>query len=221
MNTRLIYVILLAVAAMTATRLSAEADTYYDRKVSLFELLPVYPDDIVFLGNSITDGGEFAELFGMPNIKNRGISSDVMSGVEKRLDQIMRGKPAKLFLLIGINDVAHKLTVRQLAERYDALVQRIRTLSPETKIYLQSVMPVNNDFKRYKTLYGKERTIREFNDEIRLIAAEENCTYIDLTDALADPTTGKLRHEFTNDGLHLTGAGYRAWIEVLNPYVKE
>lgn len=213
-------VLLLAMCALAVAPFM-RADSYYDRKVSLFELLPVYSDDIIFLGNSITDGGEFAELFGMPNIKNRGISSDVMSGVTKRIDQVMRGKPAKLFLLIGINDVAHKLTVSQLSSRYSALVKRIRVLSPDTKVYLQSIMPVNNDFKRYKTLYGKEQIIRDFNREISHIASEEGCTYIDLTEELADPDTGKLRKEFTNDGLHLTGAGYKAWIKVLNPYVRE
>ncbi len=60
------------------------ADEYWDRKSSLFEIL-LYAEDIVMLGNSITDGGEFSELFGIHNIKNRGISSDVITGVEKRL----------------------------------------------------------------------------------------------------------------------------------------
>lgn len=205
----------------TISALPAGADTYYDRRVSLFEFLPVFEDDIIFMGNSITDGGEFSELLQMPNVKNRGISSDVMSGVEKRLEQVLRGKPKKLFLLIGINDVAHKLTVDQLAARYSKLVKRIRELSPSTRVYLQSVMPVNNDFGRYKTLYGKEQTIKRFNERIARIADEEGCVFIDLTPALADPKTGKLQRKFTNDGLHLTGAGYKAWIEVVEPYVKE
>lgn len=197
------------------------ADSYYDRKVSLFELLPITPDDIVFLGNSITDGGEFQELLGMSNVKNRGISSDVISGVEKRMLQVMNGKPKKLFLLIGINDVSHNLTVAQLSARYEKLVKNLRMLSPGTKIYLQSVMPVNNDFKRYKSLVGKENVIKSLNTEIKKIAGRNGCTYIDLTPALADPKTGKLRRNFTNDGLHLTGAGYKAWMEVVKPYVIE
>lgn len=198
-----------------------KADSYYDRKVSLFALLPVNSNDIVFLGNSITDGGEFQELLGMPNVKNRGISSDVISGVEKRISQVMNGKPKKLFLLIGINDISHNLTVSQLSQKYKRLVGNIRMLSPSTKVYLQSVMPVNNDFKRYKSLYGKEKVISRFNAEIKKIADETGCTYIDLTPALADPKTGKLRRSFTNDGLHLTGAGYKAWIEAIKPYVTQ
>lgn len=197
----------------------ARADSYYDRKVSLFELLPINSNDIVFLGNSITDGGEFQELLNMPNVKNRGISSDVISGVEKRTAQVMLGKPKKLFLLIGINDVSHNLTVKQLATRYERLVKNIRMLSPSTEVYLQSVMPVNNDFKRYKSLVGKEKTIKAFNKEIERIAKANGCTFIDLTPALADPSTGKLRRSFTNDGLHLTGAGYKAWMNVVKPYI--
>lgn len=197
----------------------AKADSYYDRKVSLFELLPINSNDIVFLGNSITDGGEFQELLNMPNVKNRGISSDVISGVEKRTAQVMLGKPKKLFLLIGINDVSHNLTVKQLATRYERLVKNIRMLSPSTEVYLQSVMPVNNDFKRYKSLVGKEKTIKAFNKEIERIAKANGCTFIDLTPALADPATGKLRRSFTNDGLHLTGAGYKAWMNVVKPYI--
>lgn len=201
------------------TAADIKADSYYDRKVSLFELLPINSNDIVFLGNSITDGGEFQELLNMPNVKNRGISSDVISGVEKRTAQVMLGKPKKLFLLIGINDVSHNLTVKQLATKYERLVKNIRMLSPSTEVYLQSVMPVNNDFKRYKSLVGKEKTIKAFNKEIERIAKANGCTFIDLTPALADPSTGKLRRNFTNDGLHLTGAGYKAWMNVVKPYI--
>jgi len=207
--------------ALLPGAIPVSADSYYDRRVSLFELLPVGPEDIVFLGNSITDGGEFSELFGMPNIKNRGISSDVINGVKKRLGQVLCGRPAKIFLLIGINDVAHKLTPAQLTSRYASLVEQIRSMSPGTRLYLQSVMPVNNDFGRYKTLFGKEKVIREFNRGIERVAAEQGCTFIDLTPALADPVTGKLRREFTNDGLHLTGEGYKAWVNAIRSYVIE
>lgn len=217
----LLFELTLLICGVTTFTFGIKADSYYDRKVSLFELLPINSDDIVFLGNSITDGGEFQELLGMHNVKNRGISSDVISGVEKRIAQVMLGKPKKIFLLIGINDVSHNLTVSQLASKYEKLVKNIRMLSPSTEVYLQSVMPINNDFKRYKSLYGKEKTIVNFNKEIEKIAKNNGCTFIDLTPALADPSTGKLKKAYTNDGLHLTGAGYKAWMKVVKPYVEE
>lgn len=220
-NLRLIYVLVSVAGIVSAFVLPtiSRADSYYDRRVSQFELLPVDSNDIVFLGNSITDGGELAELLNNPNVKNRGITSDVISGVEKRLAQVMLGKPAKLFLLIGINDISHNLTVAQLSKKYEHLVKNIRMLSPHTKVYLQSVMPINNDFKRYKLLVGKEKVIKGFNKEIKRIASDNGCTFIDLNPALADPKTGKLYRTYTNDGLHLTGVGYKAWMKVVEPYV--
>lgn len=119
---------------------------YWYQRVTLFDLLPVEPGDIVFLGNSITDGGEFTELFDNPSIKNRGISSDVISGVKERLHQVTDNHPSKIFLLIGINDVSHNRTVMQLAAEYEDLVKSIRSESPESHLYIQSLMPINNDW---------------------------------------------------------------------------
>lgn len=210
----LAFALLLGTGIQTMT-----ADEYWDRRVSLFDVLPVYQNDIVFLGNSLTDGGEFSELFEMQNVKNRGISSDVITGVEKRVGQVTGGRPAKIFLLIGINDVSHNLTVDELARRYERLVTKIREQSPETKLYVQSVMPINNSFKRYKGLFGKEKTVRDFNVRIQEIALRLGAEYIDLWPALAD-SKGNLKKEYTSDGLHLNGRGYRVWTEAISPEVK-
>ncbi len=198
----------------------AFADEYWDMNVSLYDVLPIGKNDIVFLGNSITDGGEFNELFGRSDIKNRGIRSDAIPGVLKRLRQITEGKPKKIFLLIGINDISHGLSISELTKRYENLVKEIRTQSPDTKVYIQSVMPVNNDFGRYKGLIGKENIIKGLNKEIKKIASDNEAVYIDLWQMLSD-NNGKLKKNFTNDGLHLTGAGYKAWTEGIRHYVEE
>lgn len=214
--------ILLVLAALGASALSAQARSeYWEQRVTLFNLLPIEPGDIVFLGNSITDGGEFAEIFDNPAIKNRGISSDVISGVRERLYQVVEHDPSKIFLLIGINDVSHGLTVDNLANQYEALVKEIREKAPGSKLYIQSIMPINNDFKRYKNLIGKERVVTDLNKRLEVIAQENGAVYIDLWDSLADKKTGKLRKEFTNDGLHLLGKGYKAWTDAIRQYVDE
>lgn len=195
-------------------------DIFYTQKSSLYDVLPVYETDIIMLGNSITAGGEFAELFNNPNIKNRGISGDVVDGIRKRLAPITSGRPAKIFLLVGINDISHNLTPVQIAEKYDLLVKEILSASPSTALYIQSVMPIDNSFKRYKNLLGRQHNIPLLNTELQKIAGNYNCTYIDLWPAMADKN-GNLRKNFTNDGLHLTGEGYRAWAELLKPYITE
>ncbi|MDE7438369.1 MAG: hypothetical protein K2M93_07780 [Muribaculaceae bacterium] len=212
------FLLILSLCAGTMT--AVHADKYWEQRVSLFNQLPVTENDIIFLGNSITDGGNFEELFGREDVKNRGIRSDAIPGVMKRLDQVTKGHPRKIFLLIGINDVSHGLTADQLAERYEKLVKEIAARSPQTKLYLQSVMPINNSFKVYKSLTGKEKTVVEFNARIKRIAEENGLTYIDLWPALAD-SAGNMKKNLTNDGLHLTGEGYRAWTELLRPYLDE
>ncbi|MBO4965286.1 MAG: sialate O-acetylesterase [Muribaculaceae bacterium] len=193
---------------------------YWEQKVSLFDKLPVHENDIIFLGNSITDGGEWQELFQMENVKNRGISSDVIDGVQARLEQVTSGHPQKIFLLIGINDVSHHLGVEKIAAKYEKLVKEIRRRTPDTRLYIQSIMPINNDFARYKNLKGEEKTVTELNKRIKKIAERNGAEYIDLWPALAD-ASGKLKREYTNDGLHLTGDGYKAWIKLIGPIVLE
>ena len=199
---------------------SAHADKYWEQRVSLFDHLPVTENDIIFLGNSITDGGNFEELFKREDVKNRGIRSDIIPGVQKRLEQVGKGHPKKIFLLIGINDVSHGHSVDKLAERYETLVNEIRHRSPETQLYLQSIMPINNDYGVYRNLKGKENTIVEFNKRIKEIAEKNDLEYIDLWPFLADKN-GKLNKKYTNDGLHLTGPGYRAWTNGIRSYLDE
>ena len=132
-------------------------DVFYYQRSTLFDVLPVNPSDIIMLGNSLTNGGEWHELLGMPNVKNRGISSDVIDGVKMRLRPLVKGQPAKIFLMIGVNDISHDLTADSIATSIGELVHRIRTQSPATKLYLQSLLPVNQSFGRFRKLTARSR----------------------------------------------------------------
>ena len=81
-------------------------------------------------------------------------------------------------------------------------------------------MPINNDYGVYKNLKGKESTIVEFNKRIKEIAEKNGLTYIDLWQFLADKN-GKLNRRYTNDGLHLTGPGYKSWTNGIKQYLDE
>lgn len=218
---RILSLLLISLSLGIATEAGARSE-YWEQRASLFRMLPIRSTDIVFLGNSITDGGEFVELLGNPNVRNRGISGDVIPGVMERLAPVVEGRPTKIFLLIGINDISQNFSADTLAAKYENLVKEIRTASPDTKLYLQSVMPINMDYKRFfKTLGGKEEVVSDLNARIKSIAENYGVTYIDLWEVLADPQTGKLKDEFTNDGLHLLGEGYAAWMEKIRPFVEE
>lgn len=122
--------------------------TYYWQRVTLFKTLPKSNKDIIFLGNSITDGGEWGELFNDIHIKNRGISGDITAGVINRLDDVVSGKPSKIFLLIGTNDLSRKITTDSVVKNILIIADYVRQQSPSTSLYVQSILPVNN-------IYGK------------------------------------------------------------------
>lgn len=62
---------------------------------------------IVFLGDSLTEGMEWSELFSDPNILYRGIGTDTLRGIFERLDNIITLKLEKIFIIAGINDVGN------------------------------------------------------------------------------------------------------------------
>ena len=215
----LLNIILLVSIAISSYSQGATWDsTYrpdgYDQRLAQFRMLPDSKKDIIFLGNSITAGVEWQELVGNPYVRNRGISGDITFSLLARLDEITQGQPAKVFILIGINDVGMGIPDTVTTNNHRRIVKYIKANSPRTKIYLQTLLPLNRDFEKYKGQYDKGEEILRINTGLKKIAEEENIELIDLHARFLN-MDGKLEAIFTYDGLHLTAAGYRHWAEVL------
>jgi len=193
--------------------------TYYNQRLSLFEKLPDTKGEIIFLGNSITDGGEWCELLGNPKAKNRGISGDTTEGVLFRLNEVTRSKPAKVFLLIGINDLSRGVSKDIVFSNICKISDRIRTDSPKTKIYVQSILPVNDSFGLFKNHTNKTDDVLWVNKQLKTWCEKEQVQYVDLYDRFKNPDSELLNPNLTNDGLHLTGTGYLLWVETIKPYL--
>lgn len=172
------------------------------------------PSDIVFLGNSITFGVDWYELLQIPQARNRGISGDMTFGVLERLQEIIDGKPAKLFILIGVNDVLRNVPDSYILKNYEKIVSRVQKGSPNTRIYIQSILPINETFAQRKNNIGKSERILAVNQALKQIAENYHVTYIDLHSAFKN-ADGILIKELTYDGLHLTIEGYQRWKEFL------
>lgn len=177
-------------------------------------MLPDGKEEIIFLGNSITDIGEWTEIFQDIRVKNRGISGDNSFGVLDRLKEVTSSSPLKIFLMIGINDLAQKIPDDTIIRNYERIVRKIKTTSPATKIYLESILPTNNEFSEFQRHQNKDIHIRILNAALGKIAADEGCTFIDLYSRFLG-TDGKLDKKYTNDGLHLKGEGYMLWKRIL------
>lgn len=194
--------------------------TFYEQRASLFEVLSIRSDDIVFIGNSITNGGEWYELFNDNRLKNRGISGDVSEGVYDRLSSVTKGKPKKVFLMIGINDIAKNIPVDTISNNIEKIVLKVKNESPETIIYLQSVLPVNPDFGMFSG-HMKSDVIKDLNKQIEKLSWKYSTIYIDLYTRFVTDGTDKLAPPYTNDGLHLLGEGYIRWVEIVKPYIED
>jgi lysophospholipase L1-like esterase len=189
----------------------------YPIKVDQFKSYPDSPTDIIFLGNSITAGTDWNELLGNTHVRNRGISGDITFGILERLDEVTAGKPAKVFILIGINDISRNVPDSVITGNYRLMIRRIKKASPTTKIYFHTLMPVNNTFPA-RNHFNKDEHILYINEQLKKIETEEKITLIDLYPHFLDAEK-KLDKQYTMDGLHLNAAGYKVWASLLKQYL--
>jgi lysophospholipase L1-like esterase len=181
-------------------------------RASQFAELPPASGHVVLLGDSITEYGLWQEWFSGLPVLNRGISGETSADLLRRLDSAIH-EPAAVFLLIGTNDLSAGISLADIVRNVRALLEEIERRAPGTPVVVQSVMPRTARFRD---------DIRLLNDAYRALvdAAPAHVQYLDLWPALADEQ-GLLRSAFTEDGLHLGGAGYAAWVDVLRPHVQK
>ena len=173
--------------------------------------------DIIMLGNSLTDGAEWNELMRNSHVKNRGIVGDIIQGYYERMEPILKGQPKKIFILGGVNDVSHDVSGDSIARAMEKLIVLIKTRSPRTKIYLQSMLPFNNEVRMWKLLKDREHVVVDGNRALEQVARRQGVTWIDLYPLFVDEN-GRLKAEYTNDGLHLLGPAYLIWRDAIKKY---
>lgn len=181
---------------------------------SCYEVLPLHKNDIVFLGNSITFMCQWSELFNNPRIKNRGIGGDNTEGVLVRLYQITKYNPEKIFIEIGSNDLALNTRINDICRNYSKIIEIIKKESPETKIFLQSVLPTFDHTER------NNDSINLLNEQVLKLANEKQVNFLNISPSYKDKN-GELKRSLSYDGLHLNGKGYLIWKREIESYVNE
>jgi lysophospholipase L1-like esterase len=205
--------------SQTAKLDSITRPAIYEARAGQFRSFPDSRKDIVFLGNSITAYANWEELLGTKNAKNRGIPGDNTFGVLARLNEVTEGMPAKVFILLGINDIGRGFPDSIIIRNYKRIIRRIKEESPRTKIYIQTLLPVNNTFTPVLAHFNKDEHILAVNSGIRQLAVSENITLIDLYSPFLDKDS-RLDKNYSFDGLHLNDKGYLKWAALLRRYIK-
>ncbi len=170
---------------------------------------------IVFLGNSITSVGKWQTLLPNKTIINKGISGDLTRGVLARIEDCVVVKPEKIFVMIGINDLKIGVPTDTITSNQVKIINKIRQLSPNTKIYMQSTLPVNEWMLAaiYKRLNNVD--IAKMNVSLKLACKKQKVDFIDLHPIMIDES-GQLKKDLSTDGLHLKPEAYVNWVAYLH-----
>ncbi len=187
----------------------------YEHRKGYFNMLPKEKGGIIFLGDSLTEYGQWTELTQNKQVLNRGIAGDTTPNLMRRLDHIVELAPAKIFLMIGVNDFLF-FGRQDIMKNYQVLIERLSVELPNTQLYLQSLLPVNPTIR---DMAFDNAEIRLLNKDIQTYAATKDLPFISLHNLLTDEA-GNLDKQYTRDGIHLNGIAYNIWYKKIEQYLK-
>ena len=188
--------------------------SHYPARIAEFIQNPLGCGEIVMLGDSLTERHDWAGSLNVPHIiRNRGISGDTSDGVLVRLKEIIASRPNAVFVLIGTNDLWSNNTAKTTAMNVEKIILTLRANNPQLPIFLQTVFPLRSDPAR-------NEKVQSINVRLVDLARTNSVTIVDTYSLMVDER-GLLKSLYTDDGVHLTPAGYKAWVSLLNDKVRE
>ena len=209
-----------AVCLIGLAQQPAYSEHYYKRVAQFSQEQPIQRKETVMIGNSLTEnGGDWGKRLHKKHVRNRGIIGDEAQGIYDRLDEITSAKPRNIVLMVGINDVSHGLSADSVMILVTKVIDKIRTDTPKTRLYVQSLLPINESFGRYKKLTGKTELIPEINRKLEECVRARDLRFINLFPLFTEGNSSILRQELTRDGLHLNEEGYTIWSKVLRKHL--
>lgn len=162
---------------------------------------------IAFLGDSLSEGGNWESYFPDHEISNFGKSGEKSEEILSRLDKVLLWKPNKVFLMMGINDLSDNVSFDNILDNYKSLFSFMKE-QKHIELIIQSLLPINESM--FKNANIKGIRVLEFNCRLRDLCEENNVIYLDLYTAFSTYTY-QLIKDYTLDGLHLNAKGYRMW----------
>nr|WP_296477671.1 GDSL-type esterase/lipase family protein [uncultured Acetatifactor sp.] len=187
--------------------------------------------EILFTGSSLMEQFPIDELRMTEGIDaviyNRGVGGFTTEDMLQHMEEmVFATEPRKIFINIGTNDISRTdYRVEKLTENYGKIVSMIQQRLPGAEIYMMAYYPVNEVDKLPDTEWAKgmfatrtNENIRMANEAVEKLAGETGCHYIDVNDGLTDGN-GRLKKEYTIEGIHMYANGYRVVLENLRKYL--
>jgi len=189
-----------------------EKDLFYVARIEHLKSLQINSESIIMAGDSLTYNCEWHEMLQNKNVVNRGIGYETSHGLLSRIEEYLGNKPHKIFVMVGVNDILNGETAIRILDNIKGIVYKIKTLSPATEIYIQSVLPCSASF-------GINHKISFLNSEILKLSAKYGITYVNLYSNFIDKNEQIINEYFIADGLHLTTIGYNTWALHISKYL--
>lgn len=176
--------------------------------------------DLLFLGDSITDGWRgqkktWESAFGAYKPANFGIGGDRTEHVLWRIQngELDGIKPKVAVLMIGTNNSGAN-SAEQISEGITEIVKTIRSKSPTTKVLLLAVFPRGKMIPN-----GQNTKITEINKTIAKLDDGKNVKFLDIGEKFMKD--GQIPGSIMPDYLHLSQQGYQIWADAITPTLKE
>ena len=187
--------------------------------------------EILFTGSSLMEQFPVNELLmtnGMDQVVyNRGIGGFTTTDMLQHMEEMVFGtEPSRIFINIGTNDIGSpEYQLETLLERYEEIIVRIQERLPEAEINMMAYYPVNETDKIPEGEWGKTPFVTRTNENINIanaaienLAAKKGCRFINVNEGLADER-GKLKKEYTIEGIHMYANGYQVVLQNLKKYL--
>lgn len=203
--------------ALTVAAAAFASPQFIAHRFEIFKSAPVSQGEIIFLGNSITNFHNWNEAFARPAdaplgeqlIGNRGVSDGRAYQWKENVQVILDApvKPAKVFICIGTNDLNLNIAPATVANDIRAIIRHIQVASPQTEIYLESILPRSG---------ATNARVALCNALLAPLAEEMGVSFIDLSETMKNVPAGG---EWSYEGLHPKAHGYRLWTRQIAPQV--
>ena len=202
-------------------------------KLERFRILNqnVKKGEILFTGSSLMEQFPVNELLmtnGMDQVVyNRGIGGFTTTDMLQHMEEMIFGtEPSRIFINIGTNDIGSpEYQLEALLERYEEIIVRIQERLPEAEINMMAYYPVNETDKIPEGEWGKTAFVTRTNENLNIanaaienLAAKKGCRFINVNEGLADER-GKLKKEYTIEGIHMYANGYQVVLQNLKKYL--
>lgn len=154
--------------------------------------------DVVMLGDSLTQWGEWSELIPDKRVSNRGIAGDTVQMIHGRLDSVYSMKPKTVVVMMGTNNINRSESVESIATSYATVIDDI--IKHRINVVIGLTPKASKAFK-YANQFNTK--VDSLNTAIAAAAAERKINTFSIDDGIDDLTGYRI-----SDGLHLNGAAY-------------